>query len=57
VDKERERYRRWAKKLEVEFNADVFDDLVMLHGLRGTVEDLDSAYLDIQMRQSLTSVV
>jgi hypothetical protein len=48
-DKEYERFSRWAKELGLpEFNAAAFDDLVMLNGLRSTVEELEDAFLGIQ---------
>jgi len=46
--REKERFRRWAKQLGIEFNESAFDDLVAFFGLKAVVQDFEAAFVHVQ---------
>lgn len=48
---ERKRFETWAGKLGLPWDDRVWDDLVDFHGLKHTVDDLETAYLNEQQKR------
>jgi len=48
---ERRRFETWAGKLGLPWDDRVWEDLVDMYGLKATVNDLETAYLNEQRKE------